>query len=272
MDKDLRKGVGKDVDKDLGKDVGMIKDTNVNRCAIFCYSGSSAGAGPMIACSSNSEPRGGPLWYRRRQLCETSVALSGRSCRTLTPISSTSTHYRGLPSSIVSQFWILVFFFENEFLITGGGSSVGVLKGRGLEVGDSAELEGLQRLLHFPEEAALRLSEEEDALFYQVPPIDYLRQVTLDLGGTPPPTTAQHQNVSGAGGHQSTMHLDPSRASVRSLIKRFNEVSSWVTHLIISQPTHEDRKAVLSCILRVALSSWNIGNFNGAMEIVAGLK
>lgn len=50
------------------------------------------------------------------------------------------------------------------------------------------------------------------------------------------------------------------------------QVSSWVTHLIISQPTHEDRKSVLSCILRVALSCWNIGNFNGAMEIVAGLK
>ncbi|KAF6199510.1 hypothetical protein GE061_007536, partial [Apolygus lucorum] len=134
-----------------------------------------------------------------------------------------------------------------------------VLKGRGLEVGDSAELEGLQRLLHFPEEVSLRLAKEEDTLFYQVPPIDYLRQVTLDLGGTPPP--APHSS-----------HHDPSRASVRSLIKRFNEVSSWVTHLIISQPTHEDRKSVLSCILRVALCCWNIGNFNGAMEIVAGLK
>jgi hypothetical protein len=53
---------------------------------------------------------------------------------------------------------------------------------------------------------------------------------------------------------------------------RFVQVSSWVTHLIITQPTHDDRKAVLSCILRVALSCWNIGNFNGAMEIVAGLK
>lgn len=50
------------------------------------------------------------------------------------------------------------------------------------------------------------------------------------------------------------------------------QVSSWITHLIISQPTHEDRKSILSCILRVALTCWNIGNFNGAMEIVAGLK
>lgn len=76
-----------------------------------------------------------------------------------------------------------------------------------LQVVHSAELEELQRLLHFPEEVALRLANTENELFYQVPPIDYLRQVTLDLGGTPP-------------------HLgDTPRASVRTLVKRFNEVS-----------------------------------------------
>ncbi|XP_073996296.1 uncharacterized protein isoform X2 [Rhodnius prolixus] len=152
--------------------------------------------------------------------------------------------------------------FLDEYALT-KTPTTSVVKGRGLEVGDSSELEGLQRLLHFPEEVSLRLAVEEDALFYQVPPIDYLRQVTLDLGGSPPPPSST--------GHHSGQHELP-RASVRSLIKRFNEVSSWVTHLIISQPTHEDRKSVLSCILRVALSCWNIGNFNGAMEIVAGLK
>ncbi|XP_063613187.1 1-phosphatidylinositol 4,5-bisphosphate phosphodiesterase epsilon-1-like, partial [Penaeus indicus] len=50
------------------------------------------------------------------------------------------------------------------------------------------------------------------------------------------------------------------------------QVSSWITHVIVSQPTHEDRKAVLSCILRVALACWNMANFNGAMEILTGLK
>ncbi|KAF5272994.1 hypothetical protein FQA39_LY07643 [Lamprigera yunnana] len=52
----------------------------------------------------------------------------------------------------------------------------------------------------------------------------------------------------------------------------FGVVSAWITQLIISQPTHDARRAVLSCVLRVALCSWNIGNFNGAMEIIAGLK
>ncbi|KAJ9590132.1 hypothetical protein L9F63_016744, partial [Diploptera punctata] len=60
-----------------------------------------------------------------------------------------------------------------------------------LQVAHSEELEALQKLLHFPEEVALRLADTEYHLFYQVPPIDYLRQVTLDLGaGTgdvPPP-------------------------------------------------------------------------------------
>ncbi|KAF7286706.1 hypothetical protein GWI33_004332 [Rhynchophorus ferrugineus] len=125
-----------------------------------------------------------------------------------------------------------------------------------------AELEELEELLHFPEEVALRLADTEYQLFYQVPPIDYLRQVTADLGGA---TSTSESSL--PGNTAST-----SRSSVATLIKRFNEVSAWVTQLIISQPTHDARRAVLSCVLRVALSSWNIGNFNGAMEIIAGLK
>ena len=50
------------------------------------------------------------------------------------------------------------------------------------------------------------------------------------------------------------------------------QVSSWVTQLLITQPTHEDRKAILSCIVRLAFYCWCIGNFNTTMEIVAGLK
>ncbi|CAG9861173.1 unnamed protein product [Phyllotreta striolata] len=129
------------------------------------------------------------------------------------------------------------------------------------QTGYCAELEELQELLHFPEEVALRLADTEYQLFYQVPPIDYLRQVTLDLGGA---TGTSAENLPG--------NTSTKRSSVSTLIKRFNEVSAWVTQLIITQPTHDARRAVLSCILRIALSSWNIGNFNGAMEIIAGLK
>lgn len=124
-----------------------------------------------------------------------------------------------------------------------------------------AELEELQELLHFPEEVALRLADYEYQLFYQVQPIDYLRQVTFELGGD-----------TGQSSSESTASNSSTRSSVSSLINRFNEVSAWVTQLIISQPTHDARRAVLSCVLRVALSCWNIANFNGAMEIIAGLK
>ncbi|XP_063391052.1 uncharacterized protein LOC134676589 [Cydia fagiglandana] len=223
------------------------------------------------------------------------------------------------------------------------------------------ELMSLKELLHFPEEVALRLTDTEYQLFYQVPPIDYLRQVTLDLGGScalgsaaerpvirrapptraqqatrtvralihrfneagkrpvirrAPPTRAQQAtrtvralihrfNEAGkrpvirrapptraqqatrtvralihrfneAGKRPVIRRAPPTRAqqatrTVRALIHRFNEVSAWVTELVLSQAA-EDRKAALACVLRVALTCWNIGNFNGAMEIVAGLK
>ncbi|XP_035226303.1 1-phosphatidylinositol 4,5-bisphosphate phosphodiesterase epsilon-1-like isoform X2 [Stegodyphus dumicola] len=111
------------------------------------------------------------------------------------------------------------------------------------------ELESLQTLLHFPEVVALLLTEVEYDLFYKVAPIHYVRQITLNLSHDP-------------GGNNT----------VKRLVKRFQEVSSWITHIIISQPTHEDRKAVLSCILRIATTCWNLANFNTAMEILAGLK
>ncbi|KAJ8705483.1 hypothetical protein PYW08_012529 [Mythimna loreyi] len=130
------------------------------------------------------------------------------------------------------------------------------------------ELASLKNILRFPEEVALRLTDTEYQLFYQVPPIDYLRQVTLDLGG---------EGVLGAVNERQMIRRTPpthtaSRSSVKALIRRFNAVSAWVTELVLSHPTLEDRKAALACVLRVALTCWNIGNFNGAMEIVAGLK
>lgn len=79
----------------------------------------------------------------------------------------------------------------------------------------SGELEELQDLLHFPEEVALRLADAEYQLFYQVPPIDYLRQVTLDLG-----------SVGGSSAHTEAPlpQTSNARSTVANLIKRFNEV------------------------------------------------
>ncbi|XP_076227082.1 1-phosphatidylinositol 4,5-bisphosphate phosphodiesterase epsilon-1 [Nomia melanderi] len=42
--------------------------------------------------------------------------------------------------------------------------------------------------------------------------------------------------------------------------------------MILNGSTLEEKQAVLSCLLRVAQTCWNIGNFNSAMEIIGGLK
>jgi hypothetical protein len=67
----------------------------------------------------------------------------------------------------------------------------------------ATELDTLRRILHFPEEVALLISNKENDLFYDVPPLDFLRQVTLDQDGT---------NVC--------------NTSVKKLIDRFNAVCS----------------------------------------------
>ena len=60
--------------------------------------------------------------------------------------------------------------------------------------------------------------------------------------------------------------------SYRCVVCCGRQVSSWITHVIITQPTHDDRKAVLSCILRLAQTCWNTGNFNTATQIIIGLR
>ncbi|XP_072943181.1 1-phosphatidylinositol 4,5-bisphosphate phosphodiesterase epsilon-1-like [Epargyreus clarus] len=138
-----------------------------------------------------------------------------------------------------------------------------------LEESSNEELAFLTPLLHFPEEVALRFTDSEYRIFYQVPPIDYLRQVTQDLGGEGALGTPSERHMIR---REPPAQIPRPTASVRTLIRRFNEVSAWVTELVLSQASTEERKATLACVLRVALTCWNIGNFNGAMEIVAGLK
>lgn len=103
--------------------------------------------------------------------------------------------------------------------------------------GSSSELEDLYKLLHFPEELALHLADSEERLFYQVPPIDYLRQVTLDLGAPPANSTANVSSATAPSGNTGQQDQQTSTTnqptSVNTLIQRFNEViyppySFWV--------------------------------------------
>ena len=56
------------------------------------------------------------------------------------------------------------------------------------------------------------------------------------------------------------------------LASHFYLVCEWIVQLIISQPGHTSRRAMLTCVLRFAHASWNIGNFNAVMEILLGLR
>lgn len=145
----------------------------------------------------------------------------------------------------------------------------------------SEELQRLQRILHFPEEVALQLTEVEYELFNLVPPMHYVRQVTIDLAKEAGIRSSSKPNVQCLIQRFNEVSLgeSPSLAVILDLNQDLKlqfgcvfQVSGWVTHIIITQPTHEDRKAVLSCILRLALTCYNMGNFNTAVQILAGLK
>jgi phosphatidylinositol phospholipase C epsilon len=84
-----------------------------------------------------------------------------------------------------------------------------------------------------------------------VSPIDYVRYVGADL---------------------ASISIIENPSVVKNLVKRLSEVSSWITHILISQPTHDDRRNCLSAILRVVDTCLNIGNFNTAVEILTGLN
>ncbi|KAH9518378.1 hypothetical protein Btru_016595 [Bulinus truncatus] len=70
------------------------------------------------------------------------------------------------------------------------------------------ELEGLRKMLHFPEEVAMMLTATEHKLFCNVPPQNYVRHVTMEL---------------------SRPLLQKMPTSVEQLIQRFNEVGFVIT-------------------------------------------
>ena len=59
---------------------------------------------------------------------------------------------------------------------------------------------------------------------------------------------------------------------LRKIKLPYFQVTEWVVQLIISKGSHQGRRALLCCILRLMQASWNIGNFNGVMEILLGLR
>ncbi|XP_063047306.1 1-phosphatidylinositol 4,5-bisphosphate phosphodiesterase epsilon-1-like isoform X3 [Engraulis encrasicolus] len=61
-------------------------------------------------------------------------------------------------------------------------------------------------------------------------------------------------------------------SAVEDLVSRFNEVSSWVTWLVLTAGSMEEKREVFSYLVHTARCCWNLGNYNAVMEFLAGLR
>ncbi|XP_038620358.1 1-phosphatidylinositol 4,5-bisphosphate phosphodiesterase epsilon-1 [Tachyglossus aculeatus] len=136
--------------------------------------------------------------------------------------------------------------------------------------GFSKELIELQSLIQFPEEVASILTEQEQNIYRKVLPIDYLCLLTRDLGN------AECQHELPCIKASLSASLLPSQNGehnpIEDLVTRFNEVSSWVTWLILTAGSMEEKREVFSYLVHVAKCCWNMGNYNAVMEFLAGLR
>ncbi|XP_054623295.1 1-phosphatidylinositol 4,5-bisphosphate phosphodiesterase epsilon-1 isoform X3 [Dunckerocampus dactyliophorus] len=138
--------------------------------------------------------------------------------------------------------------------------------------GISKELAELRHLVQFPEEIACILTEQEQQLYQRVFPLDYLCFLTRDLG-SPESQTRRHPNLKASlSAPNMPTHTSQHSNAVEDLVARFNEVSSWVTWLVLTASSMEEKREVFSYLVHVAKCCWNMGNYNGVMEFLAGLR
>ncbi|XP_076856802.1 1-phosphatidylinositol 4,5-bisphosphate phosphodiesterase epsilon-1 isoform X2 [Brachyhypopomus gauderio] len=136
--------------------------------------------------------------------------------------------------------------------------------------GISKELADLRHLVQFPEEIASILTEQEQQLYRRALPVDYLCFLTRDLGSSDCPQRHPYLKASLSAPAMSTH--DAQHNAVEDLVTRFNEVSSWVTWLILTAGSMEEKREVFSHLVHIAKCCWNTGNYNAVMEFLAGLR
>ncbi|KAF0025434.1 hypothetical protein F2P81_022315 [Scophthalmus maximus] len=138
--------------------------------------------------------------------------------------------------------------------------------------GIGTELAELRHLVQFPEEIACILTEQEQQLYQRVFPLDYLCFLTRDLG-SPECPTKRHPSLKASLSAPAMPTQSAQRSNaVEDLVTRFNEVSSWVTWLVLTAGSMEEKREVFSYLVHVAKCCWNMGNYNGVMEFLAGLR
>ncbi|XP_061562127.1 1-phosphatidylinositol 4,5-bisphosphate phosphodiesterase epsilon-1 isoform X1 [Phycodurus eques] len=150
--------------------------------------------------------------------------------------------------------------------MTSGGALPASVSGIGKELAE------LRHLVQFPEEIACILTEQEQQLYQRVFPLDYLCFLMRDLSG-PESQTRRHPNLKASLSAPDTPTQTAQRSNaVEDLVARFNEVSSWVTWLVLTASSMEEKRDVFSYLVHVAKCCWNMGNYNGVMEFLAGLR
>ncbi|KAG8552291.1 hypothetical protein GDO81_004471 [Engystomops pustulosus] len=137
-------------------------------------------------------------------------------------------------------------------------------------VGLSKELVDLQHLIQFPEEIASILTEQEQEIYRKVLPIDYLCFLTKDVGGTE--CVPNFPDIKTSLSSSLLEMKNGEHNTVEGLVARFNEVSSWVTWLILAAGSMEEKREVFSHLVHIAKCCWNMGNYNAVMEFLAGLR
>ncbi|XP_025252166.1 1-phosphatidylinositol 4,5-bisphosphate phosphodiesterase epsilon-1 isoform X1 [Theropithecus gelada] len=136
--------------------------------------------------------------------------------------------------------------------------------------GISKELIDLQPLIQFPEEVASILMEQEQSIYRRVLPVDYLCFLTRDLGTPECQRSLPCLKASISASILTTQNGEHN--ALEDLVMRFNEVSSWVTWLILTAGSMEEKREVFSYLVHVAKCCWNMGNYNAVMEFLAGLR
>ncbi|XP_007639651.1 1-phosphatidylinositol 4,5-bisphosphate phosphodiesterase epsilon-1 isoform X1 [Cricetulus griseus] len=136
--------------------------------------------------------------------------------------------------------------------------------------GISKELIDLQPLIQFPEEVASILTEQEQNIYRRVLPMDYLCFLTRDLSSPECQSSLPHLKASISASILTSQNGEHN--ALEDLVMRFNEVSSWVTWLILTAGSMEEKREVFSYLVHVAKCCWNMGNYNAVMEFLAGLR
>lgn len=136
--------------------------------------------------------------------------------------------------------------------------------------GISKELIDLQPLIQFPEEVASILMEQEQNIYRRVLPVDYLCFLTRDLGSPECQRSLPCLKASISASVLTSQNGEHN--ALEDLVLRFNEVSSWVTWLILTAGSMEEKREVFSYLVHIAKCCWNMGNYNAVMEFLAGLR